>query len=750
MNVSDLRINLPGYLKVSTNLLVSTVEDAQSVEASDRTPEEVITAIRTGRWRQPVERIRREFQRVMRESNGDRKKAKLAVGSDKQRLPAILWSGSFSKREKHGLRRHSGLIAADLDELGDKLSEIRTKLKSSAYLYALFVSPTGDGVKAIFRVPADQKMHPRSWEAVRRHVIDLTGVQIDEACKDIARLCFLSFDPEAYFNPIAQELLPAPEAEKPTIRKSETQPAIEARRQIAVELLGPIEWTSDTEGFATCPGKHLHTTGDGQRDCEVHLDGVPTIHCFHNHCLPIQGARNRELRSRIGKRGQTEDNLDSSALRKRSNTRLQGAEVEFAGIELWPEPVNGAAVLTEVAATIRRYVALPETAADAIALWCAHTHVFQEFQCSPRLNISSPEKGCGKTTLRDVVSLLVPRPILTENLSVAVLFRLVDAHAPVILADEYDGWLRDNEELRSLLNAGHRRGAQVYRCEGDHNQVRGFRASCPAVLCGIGSLPSTLHDRSIVVRLERAKIGELQSRFDSRRTGPEKQLCQQLARWCSDNRQGIAANDPVLPHGLCNRRADNWRPLFAVAEIAGGDWPQRCRAAFVKLTGREDTETQSIGVMLLADIAEVFRTRGADRIFSKELVEDLCDMRDRPWPESQRGKPLTERSLARYLAPFDIHPKTLRIDANRAKGYERADFNEKLDRYLPEQSVRDNVPSEEKIASPTVTSTSAVTDGGTGATLGMSRCHGQNSPGDDAGNSFFITPFELFNGKMAE
>jgi hypothetical protein len=129
-----------------------------------------------------------------------------------------------------------------------------------------------------------------------------------------------------------------------------------------------------------------------------------------------------------------------------------------------------------------------------------------------------------------VIAVFVPRPLLTENLSVAVLFRLVDAHAPTVLADEYDAWLKDNEELRGLLNSGHRRGGLAVRCVGDSNEVRGFQVFAPAVLCGIGALPGTLHDRSIIVRLERAKLGELHERFDSRRVEHETELCRKLAR----------------------------------------------------------------------------------------------------------------------------------------------------------------------------------------------------------------------------
>ena len=271
---------------------------------------------------------------------------------------------------------------------------------------------------------------------------------------------------------------------------------------------------------------------------------------------------------------------------KLQNGELQGRTVNLVDVELWPEAVDGADVLDKTASTFTRYVALPDGASDALALWAAHAHCFESFVCSPRLNISSPEKGCGKTTLRDVVAVLVPRQLLTENLSVAVLFRLVEAQSPTILADECDAWLRNNEELRGLLNAGHRRNGVVYRCEGDNHEVRGFRVFAPAVLCGIGALPGTLHDRSIIVRLERAKPGELHERFDSRRIERETELCRKLARFCADNKARLEACEPALPFGAFNRLADNWRPLFAIAEIAGGDWPQRAVAAFTKLTAK--------------------------------------------------------------------------------------------------------------------------------------------------------------------
>lgn len=423
-------------------------------------------------------------------------------------------------------------------------------------------------------------------------------------------------------------------------------------------------------------------------------------------------------------------------LRPKASGGLQGSAVNLADVEAWPEAVDGGTVLAEVADTFLRYVALPDGAADALALWTAHAHCFAAFQCSPRLNVSSPEKGCGKTTLRDVLAVLVPRALPTENLSVAVLFRVVERSRPTLLADECDAWLRDNEELRGMLNAGHRRGGQALRCEGEGNEVRAFNVFGPAVLCGIGALPGTLHDRSIIVRLERAKPGELRQRFDSRRTAREAELCRKLARWCADNYAALESCDPALPSNAHNRLADNWRPLFAVATVAGGDWPARAAAAFAKLTRNADADAQGIATMLLADIRRVFTEAQTGRMFSKSLVEMLCGMTDRPWPEARKGKPITETWLARRLHDFGLTSRTIRIHDDRAKGYELADFTDAFARYLPagEESKRDSVTTQAGVdethfsSRDTDSACHASETHETPVNIGLSRCHASEAP----------------------
>jgi hypothetical protein len=199
-------------MKDATRITISMVQDAWSTETRDVDGAKIIGAIRTGKWEKPIREIRHLYRVTLLKIGRDQKAAKLAVDPLKKNLPGLLWSGRFARRANDALIEHSGLLCVDLDSLGAKLRDVRQKLLTSPYLFALFLSPTGDGLKAIFRVLADASKHLGSFLAVERHVLDLTGVQVDQACKDVARLCFVSYDPEAYFDPNAREIQPLAEA----------------------------------------------------------------------------------------------------------------------------------------------------------------------------------------------------------------------------------------------------------------------------------------------------------------------------------------------------------------------------------------------------------------------------------------------------------------------------------------------------------------------------------------------------------
>ncbi len=246
--------------------------------------------------------------------------------------------------------------------------------------------------------------------------------------------------------------------------------------------------------------------------------------------------------------------------------------------------MDGADVLHRVADCFVLRVVLPPGAAHALALWGAHAHAFRAFLHTPRLNLTSVKAECGKTTTVDLIAAMTPRALRTENLTAPVLFRLVAQHQPTLLLDEVDSYLLYTEELRGLLNAGHKQGACAYRCEGQGNAVRAFNAFGPAVISGIGPVPDTLRSRSIRIELVKAKPEEIRARFDSRHTEIETVLCRKLARWAQDNFAALQACDPPMPPTAYNRVADNWRPLFAIAHIAGGDWPKLALEAYNHLT----------------------------------------------------------------------------------------------------------------------------------------------------------------------
>lgn len=387
---------------------------------------------------------------------------------------------------------------------------------------------------------------------------------------------------------------------------------------------------------------------------------------------------------------------------------LQGADVLFNEPEPWPSPVDGSAVLADVARILAGYVHLPNGAATAISLWVAAAHAFEAFQHAPRLNVMAATRGCGKTLLLDALSTLAPRALRLENLTQAVLFRIAAAHKPTLLVDECDRHLKQNHELIGLLNAGFTRGGVVPRCEGDDNKVRLFPVFAPVALSGIGELPGTLHDRSIVIRLERARPSEIGRRFDSRRTEAETALKRRLMRWCADNASALADADPVMPQAF-NRVADVWRPLFAVAEVAGGGWPARCAKAFARLQ-RPDADAEPVAVQLLQDAAAEMDKVGAESMPSAGMVERLSLLEERPWPTWNHGKPISARQVARMLAGFGIHSAPRRVGDAVFRGYHRADFSDSLARYISSVTTLQAAPAVASSDFLSVTTKNAVTD----------------------------------------
>lgn len=360
--------------------------------------------------------------------------------------------------------------------------------------------------------------------------------------------------------------------------------------------------------------------------------------------------------------------------------------------EPWPEEVDGDDLLGQTRQAVLRHVVMSQSQAAIVALWVLHTHAFECWRHTPRLGVTAPEKGCGKSTLLDVLAELVPRAVKTENMSTAVMFRVVDGHCPVLLIDEFDTFLRGNEELRGALNAGHARGGRHLRCEGDDNEVRAFKTFAPAALAGIGNLPSTLADRSIPILLQKRKQDEPMEGLTEHHIAKLNELAQQAARWVTDNRQNLVAARPELPTGMFNRDADNARPLLSIAEVAGADWPELARDAVSMAIAGAGDETESIGVQLLADIRNVFVE---ERLSTIMLLDRLYALDGRPWAEyGRKEKPISASQLARLLKRYGTRPGPIRVGGEVVKGYQLSAFDNGFSRYLPPQTVTELQPAE--------------------------------------------------------
>ncbi|MBA2625341.1 MAG: DUF3631 domain-containing protein, partial [Acidimicrobiia bacterium] len=169
--------------------------------------------------------------------------------------------------------------------------------------------------------------------------------------------------------------------------------------------------------------------------------------------------------------------------------------------------------------------------------------------------------------------------------------------------------------------------------------------------------------------------------FRYRKAGFEgSALRERAADWAESHGEALAVAEPAIPPELTDRAADCWEPLIAIADIAGGAWPDRARAAARILNAARLDRDPSLGVRLLADVRSAFGD--ADRIFTEELLARLVGMDESPWGDMY-GRALDARGLAKRLRPYDVAPKQLRIGDRSAKGYERSAFHDAWDRYLP-------------------------------------------------------------------
>ncbi len=385
-------------------------------------------------------------------------------------------------------------------------------------------------------------------------------------------------------------------------------------------------------------------------------------------------------RNRISEEHNVRKSAIDQFIKEFTKRKETGGTTEIvAEIEPAKESISGDKLLSSIKGELLKYVILPSGVAEPISAWIVLTYCYDAFRILPLLGIVSPVKRCGKTTLLEVLQGLTNKGLTASNISPAAVFRTIEKYSPTLLVDEADTFLKDNDELRGVLNSGHTRSsAFVVRVQGDDHEPVKFSTWGPKAVAMIGNLPDTLYDRSVVVSLRRKAPGETVSRIDVDFENECLELRRACRRWADDNMDMLRTIKSDIPATNNDRMTDNWTPLSAISDVAGGDWPELIRKSIL---GMLDGTDDSIGPKLLKDIQDIFKFH--QRIFSDDLVEALKDQKESPWCDWNRGKGLTQNGLARLLKPFSIKSKNMRIGDKQRKGYSAECFVDAFKRYIP-------------------------------------------------------------------
>ena len=218
---------------------------------------------------------------------------------------------------------------------------------------------------------------------------------------------------------------------------------------------------------------------------------------------------------------------------------------------------------------------------------------------------------------------------------------------------------------------------------------------CPKVVSGIGDPPDTILDRGFRIAMRRRKPKEQRVRFRRRDVRPEGDaLRDRCAAFAAANLETLRAARPEIPETLNDRAADAAEPLLAIADVIGGAWAMKARAALLELAGEKDSHDETEGARLLADVRAVLIAEPLcrlEKISTDEILRELHALDGAPWSRyGRRREPLEADELARLLRPFGIRPRKLRRDAATFRGYSAPDFTDAFERYASPSEDEDD------------------------------------------------------------
>ena len=340
-------------------------------------------------------------------------------------------------------------------------------------------------------------------------------------------------------------------------------------------------------------------------------------------------------------------------------------------------------LLNNIEKYISEHAILPKGASTAITLWCLATYNINNFRIFPKLTIYSPEKRCGKSTVLDLIEAFCLKALITSNISMAAIYRLIEEEQPTLIIDEADTFIAGgSSEMVGIINSGHAKNrAFVIRCTGKNFNADKFSTWTPMVLASIKPLQSTIMDRSVAIPLRRKMQAETVGRLRHDLYDAAQDVRLAMLKWSIANKDALI-NNSIEPPNLGNDRAvDNWLPLFTLAKQVSNTWYKKCELAYQLLNNFDDEPLPS--TLLLEDIREIFNDHKDDKIPSAILLGKLISLEDHPWCEYKNGGSMSQNGLATMLKTYSIKPKGIRYEGKTPRGYELKQFKDAFERYLP-------------------------------------------------------------------
>ncbi|MCT1909668.1 DUF3631 domain-containing protein [Brachybacterium paraconglomeratum] len=325
---------------------------------------------------------------------------------------------------------------------------------------------------------------------------------------------------------------------------------------------------------------------------------------------------------------------------------------------------------------------------DVLALWAVHTHLASETYTTPRLLITSPMAGSGKTTVLEHLERLAPHATPMSSVSSSAMIpRLIAATPTVLLIDEAEKALSPNkpgiEDVLGVLNSGYKIGGSrpvLVPSKEDGWRAESLPTFAPVAMAGNApDLPEDTMQRTITVTMFPATEGDVEETDWELLDMDVRDLGQRIAAWADSIRDDVRRTRPEVPRGCVGRIKERWLPLKRVAYFAGGDWPERVDRMIrddldqMARDREEGLSTMPIHVHLIRDLHDLFTEQGSDFLPTSDIIRHLIAKHPERWSASSTfGRDLTAQRLGRMLVKnFTIRSGK---DVDDTRGYHRATF----------------------------------------------------------------------------